>query len=138
MTNTFITKAGIKLEIVSEETFAEDAVIVDKYGQGCNYPTGKCVDGYQVDFDVKVTLKSGESREFHIVFQSDERTDNMRAYGSSEMTEACIYGCDADESEDLTDFLEDEGESAEEVKTYLNNRAEELCREWFLLNVDEE
>src|SRR5690554_5906457 len=112
MTDTFITKAGIKLEILSEETFAEDAVIVDKYGQGCNYPTGKCVDGYQVDFDVKVTLKSGESREFHIVFQSDERTDNMRAYGSYEMRSACAFGCDADESEDLIYFLEDKGESA--------------------------
>ena len=138
MANIIETKAGIKLEIISEETFAEDAVIVDKYGQGCNYPTGKCVDGYQVDFDVKVTLKSGKSREFHIVFQSDERTDNMRAYGSSEMRSACAFGCDADEIEDLTDFLEDEGESAEEVDNLLNDRAEELCREWFLANVDEE
>ena len=73
-----------------------------------------------------------------IVFQSDERTDNMRAYGSSEMRSACVFGCDADEIEDLTDFLEDEGESAEEVDNLLNDRAEELCREWFLANVDEE
>ena len=138
MANIIETKAGIKLEIISEETFEEDAVIVDKYGQGCNYPTGKCVDGYQVDFDVKVTLKSGKSREFHIVFQSDERTDNMRAYGSSEMRSACAFGCDADESEDLIYFLEDNDESAEEVDNLLNDRAEELCREWFLANVDEE
>lgn len=135
--STIETKAGIKLEIVSEETFAEDAVIVDKFGQGCNYSTGKCVDGYQVDFDVKVTLKSGKSRNFHIVYQSDERTDNMRAYGSSEMRGACVFGCDADESEDLIYFLEDNDESEEEILNYLNDRAEELCREWFLANVEE-
>ena len=54
------------------------------------------------------------------------------------MRSACVFGCDADEIEDLTDFLEDEGESAEEVDNLLNDRAEELCREWFLANVDEE
>jgi len=38
----------------------------------------------------------------------------------------------------IKSFLEDEGESAEEVDNLLNDRAEELCREWFLANVDEE
>lgn len=136
MSNTIELKSGI-IEITSEESFSDGAEIVDKYGQGCNYPTGKCVEGFQVDFDVEITLKSGISKKFHIVYQSEERTDNMRAYGPSGMSRACIFGCDADESEDLVDFLEDNDESEEEILNYLNDRAEELCREWFLANVEE-
>jgi hypothetical protein len=124
---TVKTKAGNSFQILSERAFEDNAEIVPKYGQGCNYPTGKCVEGYQVDYRVKVTLESGESKEFNIIFQSLERSDNMRAYGSSEMTTAGQYGCDGDESEELLEFTDYDNEIIE----ILENKAEKLCKEWF-------
>ena len=124
---TITTKAGNSFQILSERAFEDEAKIVSKYGQGCNYETGKCVDGYQVDFDINVTLKSGNSKNFHIVFQSLDRSDNMRAYSSSEMSTAAKYGCDADESVKLYNFTGYD----EEIFEILQGKAEKLCKEWF-------
>lgn len=127
------TKKGNSLEILKTETFVDYAEIVPKYGQGCNYETGKCVEGFQVDFDINVTLKSGNSKNFHIVFQSLDRSDNMRAYGSCEMSTAGEYGCDADESADLDEFAGYD----EEIIEILQDKAEKLCKEWFEENSEE-
>ncbi|NLD93001.1 MAG: hypothetical protein GX639_10065 [Fibrobacter sp.] len=131
---TITTKAGNSLKILKEEAFEDMAEIALKYGQGCNYETGRCVDGYQVDFDVEVTLKTGETEKFHIVFQSLDRSDNMRAYSSSEMSTAAKYGCDADESVKLNNFTGYD----EEIIEILQDKAEKLCKEWFDSNIDEE
>lgn len=128
---TITTKAGNSFQILSERAFEDEAKIVSKYGQGCNYETGKCVEGYQVDFDINVTLKSGNSKNFHIVFQSLDRSDNLRAYSSSEMTTASKYGCD-EESEELLDFTDYD----QEIVDILENKAEKLCKEWFDNNQD--
>lgn len=130
---TIKTKAGNSFQILSERAFEDEAKIVSKYGQGCNYETGKCVDGYQVDFSIEVTLKTGESKKFHIVFQSLDRSDNLRAYGSCEMSTAGKYGCDED-SEELMDFTGYD----EEIIEHLKNIAERLCKEWFDNNVESE
>ena len=130
---TVKTKAGNSFQILSERAFEDEAKIVSKYGQGCNYPTGKCVEGYQVDFSIEVTLKTGESKKFYIVFQSLERSDNLRAYSSSEMSTAGQYGCDDDESEELLEFTDYDNEIIE----ILENKAEKLCKEWFDNNSEE-
>jgi hypothetical protein len=127
-----MTAMGNSLEILKAETFVDNAKIVDKFGQGSNRPTGKCVEGFQVDFDIKVSLKSGESKQFHIVFQSLDRSDNLRAYGTYEMTGAAKYGCDADESADLDEFAGYD----EEIIEILQDKAEKLCKEWFDNNQD--
>jgi hypothetical protein len=126
------TAMGNSLEILKTETFVDNAEIVPKYGQGCNYETGKCVEGFQVDFDIKVSLKSGEFKQFHIVFQSLDRSDNLRAYSSSEMSTAAKYGCDADESVKLDNFTGYD----EEIIEHLKNNAEKLCKEYFDNNQD--
>ncbi len=126
-----ITAMGNSFEILKTEVFLDNAEIVDKFGQGSNCPTGKCVEGFQVDFDINVALKSGNSKNFHIVFQSLDRSDNMRAYSSSEMSTAAKYGCDADESEELDIFTSDE-----EIIEHLKNNAEKLCKEYFDNNQD--
>lgn len=132
--NEFTTKAGNTVKILSEETFTDCAHIEPKYGQGCDYETGKCVEGFQVDFSIEIMLKTGESRKFHIVYQSRDRSDNMRAYGTYEMTSAAKYGCDADESADLDEFAGYD----EEIIEILQDKAEKLCKEWFDSNIDEE
>ena len=74
---------------------------------------GKCVEGFQVDFSIEITLKTGgESKQFHIVFQSLDRSDNLRAYGSCEMSTAGKYGCDED-SEELLEFTDYDNEIIE-------------------------
>jgi hypothetical protein len=124
--NEFTTKAGNTVKILSEETFVDYAEIVSKYGQ-------EYVEGFQADFSVEVTLKTGESRKFHIVYQSRDRSDNMRAYGTYEMTSAAKYGCDSDESE----LLEFTGYD-EEIIEILESKAEKLCKEFFDRNNTEE
>ena len=122
---TFKTHMNNTVEILTESEFTDMAEIVDKFGQGC----GKCVDGFQVDFDINVTLKSGNSKNFHIVFQSIDRSDNMRAYGSFEMTTGSKYGCD-DDLEELLDFTDYD----EEILEILQDKAEKLCKKWFDCN----
>lgn len=128
---TITTKAGNSLKILKEEAFEDMAEIALKYGQGCNYETGRCVDGYQVDFDVEVTLKTGETEKFHIVFQSLDRSDNMRAYSSSEMATAGQYGCDSDE-----DKLDRFTDSDEEIIDILQKKAEKSCKEWLINTIE--
>lgn len=126
------TAMGNRFQILKTETFVDAAEIVPKYGQGCNYETGKCVEGFQVDFDIKVSLKSGESKQFHIVFQSLDRSDNLRAYSSSEMSTAGKYGCSSDESERVLTFSDYD----EEIIMVLQKKAEKLCKEYFDNNQD--
>lgn len=122
--NEFTTKAGNTVKILSEETFVDYAEIVSKYGQ-------EYVEGFQVDFSVEVTLKTGESRKFHIAYQSRDRSDKLRAYGSCEMSTAGKYGCDED-SEELVDFTGYD----EEIIEILKDKAEKLCKEWFDNNLE--
>ena len=126
MSDKFTTKNGNIVEILNAETFADEARIVSKYGQGCNYETGKCVEGFQVDFSIEVEKTNGEKERFHIAFQSLERSDNMSAYSSSEMSPAAKYGCDSDEVA-LGEFSDYD----EEIFNALQEKAEKECEEWF-------
>jgi hypothetical protein len=129
MTDRLTSKNGNTFEILNAETFADEARIVSKYGQGCNYETGKCVEGFQVDFTIEVEKPDGEKKTFHIAFQSLDRTDNIRAYSSFEMSPASKYGCDSDEVA-LSEFSDYD----EEILHVLQEKAEKECKEWFKNN----
>jgi hypothetical protein len=122
-----------KMAILSREVFTESARVVDIFGQGCNYPTKKGVDGIQVDF-VVVLEHEGEKRQFTIVFQSEERIDNLTAYNGYEMSSACRFGCDADESRKALRFMDDEQNWLDE----LCEIAEKEARSWLEENAPEE
>jgi len=125
------------IKILREETFTDCAEVVDIYGQGCNYPTKKGVDGFQVDFDIEVTNDTYKTKEFHITYQNDERTDNITAYNGIEMSTGARFGCDADESRLVFKFLcVDESES--DILDILEDKAIELCREWLNNNIDKD
>jgi len=113
-------------KVLSEYEFTDFARIVDIYGQGCNYPTGRGVDGFQVDFLIKV-----KGKEFNISFQSEDRTDNMYTYHGFEMTTSSKYGNDGDESEKFIKFCLKNDLNYEEVLDTLQKRAEELCEEYY-------
>jgi len=116
----------MKVEIKNYESFTDYAEIVSIYGQGCNYETKKGVDGFQVDFDIEATNKNGEKSQFHIVLQSFERTDNIMAYNGYEMSTASKYGCDADESTELEEFMDYEDGIFDEIFEI----AETECKNW--------
>ena len=115
--------------LLKEEVLTDSAEIVKIYGQGCTHSTGVGVSGFQVDFDVRVKNNLGESREFHIVYQEDDRSDNMKAYCGFEMQKAANLGYDADESCEMSDFL-DYSSECESFFFLLNERAEDLCCEF--------
>lgn len=117
----------MKIEILSSDTFTDFAQIVDIYGQGCNYPTKAGVDGFQVDFEIEATNNEGETEQFHIVYQSKERSDNIMAYNGFEMSTAGQYGCDSDESSSLEKFMGYQDGIFDELEA----KAEMLCEEWF-------
>jgi len=124
-----------KLKIISIDVSDDDVKIVPIYGQGCNYETRRGLEGFQVDFEVKAINKKGEDREFHIVTQTKDRSDNRMAYNGHEMNFAGRYGCDSDESSELFDNffgyedytgvnLIDEAEKI--AREYENNLLEEI------------
>ena len=117
--------------IINESVFDDYAQIVDIFGQGCNYVTKRGVEGFQVDFDI-ISFRHGVKREFHLVYQSVERTDNLLSYSGFEMTTAALYGCDADESEQLDRFMGYQ----ENIFDYFEDRAVSLCKKFFVNNED--
>lgn len=126
MSVEFTTEKCSTVKVLNVGTFADEAKVVSKFGQGCNYETGKCVENFQVDFSIEVENVDGEKKNFHIAFQSLDRSDNIRAYSSSEMTPAAKYGCDSDEDE-----LENFTDYDEEILKVLQEKAENICKEWF-------
>ena len=114
---------------VGESTFDEFAEICDIYGQGCNYPTKRGVQGFQVDFEV-VAFVGDERRDFTVIYQSGERTCNITAYNGFEMSCAIGFGCDADESPKLLAFIDHDSDRI----THIKFRAEQLCKAWFEIN----
>lgn len=118
--------------IVRNEEFTDFAEIADIYGQGCNYPTSKGVDGFQVDFDV-IAIKDENEAGFHVVYQSLERSDNIKAYSGIEMEKATIYGCDADQSYDLLIFMDHD----ENIFEGMDAIAKKRCFDWFENNIEE-
>lgn len=115
-------------QILSQEVFNDFAKIVEIFGQGCNYPTKLGVDGFQVYFKIKLE----DETQLDIIYQSDERTDNITAYNGYEMTTAGKYGVDADQSNQLWDM-----QGGEEILDELQSIAEDLCLEFYKENFDE-
>ena len=119
----------MKIEIKKTETFTDCAEIVDIFGQGSNQPTKQGVNGFQVEFDV-VATNNKESKSFHVVYQSDERNCNITAYNGYEMSTASRFGCDADCSDELSEFMDYD----DEIFSEMNKSAERLCKEYLESN----
>lgn len=122
----------------SGENFTDFARIVPIYGQGCSYPTGYGVDGFQVNYDAQID--SGlEEKTYHLVFQSLDRHDNMMAYNGYEMASAEQYGVDADQNAAAWCFIQQndelDAEDADDVLMFVNNDAEQRCKAWFNQNI---
>lgn len=115
------------LLIVNSEVFDDLAEVVEIFGQGCNYPTGKGVNGFQVDFEV-IAVKDEAVKAFYVVFQSDDRTDNIKAYSGIEMS--THSSCDADESDELIEFMDYDYSATDEMQEI----AKKHCLEWFESN----
>lgn len=118
----------MKYQVIAQEVYADNACVVEIYGQGCNYPTKTGVDGFQVDFDIEVEIDGG-TEEFHVVYQSEDRSDNMYGYSRFGMETADKFGCDADESTRLAGMLEWDSRW-EQIDSDLSDKAAMLCREW--------
>jgi len=120
----------IKVKVINTEVLKDWAEVVDIFGQGCNYPTKKGVEGLDVTFEVEATAGK-ESKKFNCTFQSYERSDNMMAYNGYEMSPGYNYGCDGDETYELEEFV------GHEATWLLHDKANELCKEWLQENIKE-
>ena len=111
----------MNIEIVNTEAFDEGACI-------SNLHTATHVialDGYTVRFEVLVTNDEGVSHPFLVCFETEERSDHLKAYTGYEMREARFYGCDADESRQLEKFLDYD----DAALCDLRERAEDMARQ---------
>lgn len=122
------------LKIQSAEEFTDYAKIMPIYGQGCTYPTGYGVDGFQVDYDVDITAND-DTQSFHLVLQSLDRSNNMMGYNGVEMTSAGAYGVDNDETGKAFDFLTDADFDAEEVLKPIYDDAKARCKACYQANL---
>src|SRR5690554_7449541 len=100
---TLKTKHGIEIDVRSIDTFTDNAKILE-FGP-YHYSRGEYVDGFEVDIDLDATLANGTSKSFTVVFQSEDRSDEMQAYGLADMLFAQYYGADWDESKKLAKFV---------------------------------
>lgn len=114
------------LKILNQETFSDFAKVVGICGQGCNYETKKGVEGFQVDFDIEVTNDNNATNEFHVVYQSLERSDSIMAYNGVEMSTARRYGCDSDESSEVVAFVDYDDNFLDELEEI----AVSECKKW--------
>ena len=113
---------SISFEITSEETFTDCTELNHDFSNAAT--DGPVLEGFQVNFLVDVTF-NGEEKSFEVIYQTKERNNGMMAYNGYEMAVATMYGCDADESSELLEFVDDDYT----VLDALNKRANELAKE---------
>lgn len=132
---TLKTENGIKIEVRSIEDFDDNAKILEFSGYPCSF--GDYVEGFQVDMVIDVTLADGTSEIFTVSCQSaDMMVDKLRAYSTTEMRFAIIYGADWDESWELEKFVRSI-EDWDEIAEFLIGLAEDKCKKWYSANKDE-
>lgn len=119
--------SDIKYEILSQEEFEGD--------QGSQLqPLGGSLDNGRDDelglgdwtyqFEIKVDF-NGESKNFTIAFQPEERTDNIKAYSGYDLAPAGMYGYDTDESSALEVFCDYDTQVIDELHDIAKQAAKE-------------
>jgi len=119
-----------KFHLIERLEFDDFAKIVDIYGQGCNYPTKKGVEGYEVQYLIEM---KEDGKQYPIIFQSPDRNDNIKAYNGYEMTTSGKFGTD-----DESYIISTEYEYGDDIIEYLENDAEKCCKMYFECNYEED
>ncbi len=119
-----------KYEIKSIETFEDNCELVSIFGSGCNYETEKGLEGFDVYFTIEV-----ESREFTIIYQNEDRSDNMKAYCGYGMSRGSHYGAD-DDSDELNEFLKD-NDILVDIYNELESKADALSKSHLSIMLEE-
>jgi hypothetical protein len=114
-------KKQTNIEIIETKEFDDFAEIVE-FENAATCKT-KALNGYQIDIDVRATNDKNETKDFHIVFQSKERNNGMRAYNGYEMERADQYGCIADESGELIEFFDHDDDCLKSLYDIANDEA---------------
>ena len=131
---TLKTEHGIKIDVRSIEDFTDNAAIVE-FGRD-HYLSGYYIEDFRVDMDLDATLADGTSESFTVSCQSaDMMIDKLRAYSTTEMRFAQIYGADWEESWELEQFVDND--DWDEIAEFLIGLAEDLCKKWYSANKDE-
>lgn len=106
-------------KILSEESYQGDAGSELIRLGGCS-DNGNDDDWglgeWTYQFEIEATNKSGETRKFTIALQPTERNDGMMAYAGWELSSAGDYGYDADETDALLEFCDDDTSIFDELK----------------------
>jgi len=95
----------IREEMYSADHFSNNRYLTELggcYGTSNSYGLGD----WQYEFDVEVTNQAGETKQFTVVLQPEERTNGLMAYSGYNLSFAGSYGCDADESSELEKFCD--------------------------------
>ena len=125
---TLKTENGIKIDVRSIEDFTDNAAIVE-FGRD-HYLSGYYIEDFRVDMDLDATLADGTSKSFKVSCQSaDMMVDKLRAYSTTEMRFAQIYGADWDESWELEQLVGHE--NWDEIAKFLISIAESECQKWY-------
>ena len=84
------------------------------------------LNGFHVEYDVEIRGKS-----FKVIFQSDERSNGLEAYNGYEVRPGGVYGCEADQYDELETFIASIDEPTSEESNLLSDlktRATQLSK----------
>jgi len=103
----------VEIAFIDYEILSENEYNADHYSNHlCRL--GGCLDNgndyglgeWTYQFEVEVTNQEGETKEFTVAFQPEERSDGMKAYSGYDIAPATCYGYDADQSSELEVFCD--------------------------------
>ena len=90
---------------------------------------GEGLGDWMYQCEVEVMNAEGETKNFTIAFQPEERSNRMQAYSGYDLVPAQLYGYDADESEELRDFLDGDDTILDKLNEVATKAAKERFKE---------
>jgi len=123
------------LKISEIEQFYDLSKLVELTGNASTHSGERFLIGFQVEMNVTVINKNGDKKDFHLVFQNEERNNQLQCYSNYGMASSAVYGCDADETPELEEWLSEtkEYDFNESIVDRCVTDANELAKAEYLL-----
>jgi len=117
-----------RFKIINENELNFESTLEDMRNENVIYSGDHyALANWEMQFDVNVTNENGNNRNFTIAFQTEERNNGLRNYSGYDVW---LANYEADESEDLKEFLE-YSDMSEEIIEYTHRIASKRAKETY-------
>jgi hypothetical protein len=127
------------LKISEIEQFHDLSELIELTCNATAQRAEKFLIGFQVEMDVTVVNKNGDKKDFHLVFQNEDRSLRIMSYSNYGMSASAVYGCGADETPELEKWLSEteEYDFAQSVISRCESIADDLAEVKYLAMLEE-